>query len=379
MKSLLKENLILNLHTKIIVKKYALKNSKLYFGQYSKAKNTLIIIDEFLISNKKKIKYIKSSLKFIKNKKFYINKFYEPSFDNLGLIKKKFNNINFDLVIGIGGGSTIDLAKGYSVVSKYKNNLENLQGLNKFSYEAIPVICIPSVFGSGAEITPSAVFINNIKKIKGGINSEKLTPKLAILDSYLAQSENYKQHATCAYDALVHSIESNVSNISNKFTKKLSIYGAEMIFRGLKLLSKKNNTAFDYLAQGSIYSIISLMHSEQSIAGASSYPMAVFFKKKHAECGANYLTNSIKIINKKKKNLFDEIILNLYKNKLIKKATVGSLISELQFYFKYFKINQVDFDSDQKLLLVNKIYEMKMLDFSPVKFNKRDIIKFLNR
>ena len=55
MKSLLKENLILNLHTKIIVKKYALKNSKLYFDQYSKAKNTLIIIDEFLISNKKNL------------------------------------------------------------------------------------------------------------------------------------------------------------------------------------------------------------------------------------------------------------------------------------------------------------------------------------
>ena len=83
--------------------------------------------------------------------------------------------------------------------------------MNKFTFKPLPVICIPSIFGSGAEITPSAVFINNEKNLKGGINSNLLTPKIAILDTYFVQSPALSQHAICAFDALVHSIESYTS------------------------------------------------------------------------------------------------------------------------------------------------------------------------
>ena len=138
MKSLFKENLIININTKIIIKKKSLYKCRDYFGEYALKKNTLIIIDSYLKKNTNKLDYIKKSFSFLKKKKIYFNNFFEPNFENLNIIKNTFKKEKFDLVIGIGGGSTIDLAKGFSVVAKYSKKINNLQGLNKFSYLFLP-------------------------------------------------------------------------------------------------------------------------------------------------------------------------------------------------------------------------------------------------
>lgn len=378
MKSLNNENLIINCKTNIIIKNKGVKEAKYYLNKYSSKKNVLFVIDSYLKNKKNKLKYIKDSFNFFKKKSYYFNSFFEPNFNNLENIKYKLNGKKYDLIIGIGGGSTMDIAKGLSVVLKYKRKLNNLQGLNKFTFKPLPVICIPSIFGSGAEITPSAVFINNEKNLKGGINSNLLTPKIAILDTYFVQSPALSQHAICAFDALVHSIESYTSKIANVYTKNLSILGSEYIIRGLTLLSKKNKLGFDYIACGSIFSIISLMHAEQSLAGASSYPMAVYFNKKHALCGANYLSSSIKIINSKKSNIFDELILNLFQKKLIKENNIKSLVDKLDYFKNFFKMEKIKFSEKEKKFLIKEIYNMKMLEFSAIKFNRNDIKNFLN-
>ena len=120
------------------------------------------------------------------------------------------------------------------------------------------------------------------------------------------------------------------------------------------------------------------MHSEQSLAGASSYPMAVYFKKRHAECGANYLGNSIKLTANKKNTIYDNLVNNLYKKKLIEKNNIYSLIKKIDYFFNFFKINKVHFDHKEKIFLVDEIKKMKMLEFSSVKFSKKDIFNFLN-
>lgn len=376
MKTLNKESLIINISTRVIIKNKGLQNLKNYLDDL-KNKNALVLVDSFFKTNKIKLNYIKNSLFFLRKKKYIFNNYFEPNFNNLKYFKNKIINDKFDFIIAIGGGSTMDLAKGLSVVLQFKGRPELLQGMNKFEFNPLPVVCIPSIFGSGAEITPSAVFINEKNKIKGGINSSKVSPKIAILDSYLAESNNYKQHATCAFDALVHSIESYVSILSNDFTKNMALAGIENIFAGLSKLKKNNISSFENLAFGSLYSVISLMHSEQSIAGASSYPMAVYYNKNHAVCGANYLISSINLINSKKRNLWRGMTAHLYKKKLINEDSVKSLTHKLEYFkFKY-DIEKIKFSEKEITFLVKKIKEMKMLDYTPVKFNSKDIKKFL--
>ena len=158
----------------------------------------------------------------------------------------------------------------------------------------------------------------------------------------------------------------------------MSIIGSEYTLKGLINLKKFPKLSFKYLALGSIYSIISLMHSEQSIAGAASYPMAVFFNKKHAHCGLSFLDNSIKVMNKKKKNLWDDLLQNLYHHKLIDKNTINSLIDKLKYLRKDFEIDKIIFNREEKAFLTNQILQMKVLNLSPIKFTRSDIKNFLD-
>lgn len=163
MKTLNKESLIINISTRVIIKNKGLQNLKNYLDDL-KNKNALVLVDSFFKTNKIKLNYIKNSLFFLRKKKYIFNNYFEPNFNNLKYFKNKIINDKFDFIIAIGGGSTMDLAKGLSVVLQFKGRPELLQGMNKFEFNPLPVVCIPSIFGSGAEITPSAVFIN--EKIK---------------------------------------------------------------------------------------------------------------------------------------------------------------------------------------------------------------------
>ena len=121
----------------------------------------------------------------------------------------------------------------------YEGDLRQLQGQDKFKFKTINQISIPTIFGSGAELTPSAVFINENTKVKGGINSELIRSKIAILDPDIAKSDNFEKLAECSFDALVHCLESYTSKISNNYTKTMSIMGAKYILKGfLKSLLK---------------------------------------------------------------------------------------------------------------------------------------------
>ena len=156
-----------------------MNNLNVYLEKF-KNKKTLVILDDYLKNNQKRA-YINNSLKFIKNKKIIINSFYEPTFLNLEKIIHSIKGAKFELIIGIGGGSTIDVAKGLSVSMNYKKNIRNLQGIDKFNHDPIPVVAIPSIFGSGAEITPSAVFINEKTKIKGVLILKKFSQNMHFL------------------------------------------------------------------------------------------------------------------------------------------------------------------------------------------------------
>ena len=376
MKSLFNENLIINIKTKIFIKKKLLSESFRYLQIYSKSE-TLIILDNFLKFDKVKLNYIKKSLKFLKKKEFIFNYSFEPSFDDLKNIKSKIKNKKINLIIAIGGGSTLDIGKGLSITLKYAGRIEKLQGQDKFSQSTIPVVSIPTIFGSGAEITPSAVFINKNTNIKGGINSPLIQPVISLIDLYLAKPKNYKQHVICAFDGLVHAIESYHSTLSNNFTKFMAINGASFILSGIDKIKSDKYKALENIAEGSIYSIISLMHSEQNITGASSYPLAIYYGYNHAYCGASFLEKSILIINKKNPYLFHSLINELKFKKIIREKSVNSLVQKLQSIKKEYKIKNIILEDKQISKVANQTKTMSMLNTSPVKFSLKDIKSFL--
>ena len=109
---------------------------------------------------------------------------------------------------------------------------------------------------------------------------------------YFSLSNDYKQQIICSFDSLVHSIESFSSTIGNNFTKQMAMLGCYYVLQGIKILKNNDLEGLNKIAEGSLYSIISLLHSEQNITGASSYQLALYFGYKHAHCGASFLHKS---------------------------------------------------------------------------------------
>jgi len=109
----------------------------------------------------------------------------EPPFKVVDLGVKLARQENCDGVLGFGGGSSIDSAKGIALVAAREGKLQDYVGENKIDCSGLPTIMIPTTAGTGSEGTGVAIFTDEIKEVKVGIASPFLIPDVAIVDPEL--------------------------------------------------------------------------------------------------------------------------------------------------------------------------------------------------
>ena len=112
-----------------------------------------------------------------------------------------------DLVIGIGGGSCLDMAKCAALVLSHGGAVQDYYGEFKVPGPALPVIAVPTTAGTGSEATPVAVISDPDRTLKVGISSPHLIPAAAICDPDLTLSCPPGLTAIAGADALTHAIE----------------------------------------------------------------------------------------------------------------------------------------------------------------------------
>ena len=113
-----------------------------------------------------------------------------------------------DVVIGLGGGSNLDLAKAVAVLLKHPGPISTYYGENNVPGPITPVVAVPTTAGTGSEVSPVAVVADPERAIKVGIASRALIPKWAIVDPALTLSCPASVTAHSGMDALTHAIES---------------------------------------------------------------------------------------------------------------------------------------------------------------------------
>lgn len=112
-----------------------------------------------------------------------------------------------DLVIGIGGGSCIDLAKCAGLILTHGGKLEDYYGEFRIPARILPVIAVPTTSGTGSEVTPVAVVSDSERTLKVGISSPYMIPAAAICDPILTWTCPPPLTAIAGADALTHAIE----------------------------------------------------------------------------------------------------------------------------------------------------------------------------
>jgi alcohol dehydrogenase class IV len=138
-----------------------------------------------------------------------------------------------DLIVCIGGGSTIDTGKAANVVYTHGGTVEdynvNTGGITRIENKLLPLIAVPSTAGTGSEVTNVSVIIGVRRGVKFGVLSPFLVPTLAMLDPKLTVGLGKGTTASTGIDALTHCIESYVSLDCCCIADAEALHGIRMI------------------------------------------------------------------------------------------------------------------------------------------------------
>lgn len=148
-----------------------------------------------------------------------------------------------DVVVGVGGGSCMDMAKCVATLLTHGGSLRDYYGENKVPGPVAPVIAVPTTSGTGSEVTPVAVIADTERGTKVGISSPYLIPRIAVCDPELTLTCPPGLTAVSGADALTHAIESYTAarrQVTPDLTVKNVFVGKNVLSDAFGLVSLKN-------------------------------------------------------------------------------------------------------------------------------------------
>ncbi len=215
----------------------------------------------------------------------------EPTYDALEDMRPKFADPAMQAVLGLGGGSALDMAKAMAVLVHNRKPAIEYRGFDRMTEPVLPIIAIPTTAGTGSEVTPNASLIDSLEKKKMGINGEVVRPCYALIDPELTLSCPKGPTISAAVDSMVHATEAYAAKKTNPIARLFAGEGFQRVFNALpQLISDLENTDLRReVMYGAFLSGIALMHSGTGPAAAMSYPLGVHYKVPHGLGGGIFL------------------------------------------------------------------------------------------
>ncbi|CAH0347453.1 iron-containing alcohol dehydrogenase [Bacillus sp. CECT 9360] len=194
-----------------------------------------------------------------------------------------------ELVIGLGGGSALDLAKLAAVLAVHDGKVAdylNLSGTKQINQKGLPKILIPTTAGTGSEVTNISVL--SLESTKDVIAHDYLLADAAIVDPELTVSVPPKVTAATGIDALTHAIEAYVSVNASPTTEGLSLQAIRLISRSLRKAVKDGNDqqARIDMSEGSYMAGLAFFNAGVAGVHALAYPLGGQFHIAHGDSNA---------------------------------------------------------------------------------------------
>ncbi len=190
-----------------------------------------------------------------------------PTPDTISSALNYCGNKELDLIIAIGGGSVIDLSKGFA--AEYKDKID--------------IIAIPTTFGSGSELTQWATIWDFKAGKKLSADNINLKPKKAIICKEFSHTINKRLLLATTLDALSHAMEAYWSKFTNPLVKRLAIGSVTLITENLPVAMNdtNNHKARDILCDASVLSALAFSQTRTTACHGISYPLTLDYNIEH--------------------------------------------------------------------------------------------------
>jgi alcohol dehydrogenase len=193
-----------------------------------------------------------------------------------------------DILVAIGGGSSIDAAKAVGVLANNPAPLMQYEGANKISNPLPPLVAIPTTAGTGSEVTGAAVITDKARKYKCSIRSVLLIPRVALLDPEVLCTLPPPVLAATGMDAFTHAYEAFVSTLTNPVSQGLAYDSMRIIGNNLRRFyaNPDNVEAAGYMLLASTMAGMAFYNGRVGIVHAMAHPLGGFFDIPHGMANA---------------------------------------------------------------------------------------------
>lgn len=212
-----------------------------------------------------------------------------PDVTQVDACAERIQRGGMDIVVAMGGGSAMDLAKAASAVA--------VSGGSITAYHAtgvpvpdrhLPLVAVPTTAGTGSEVTCVSVLTNRAAGRKAPINSDSFYPRVAIVDPELTYSVPAHVTASCGMDVLSQAIEGYWSKGHQPICDALAVHAARLVFRWLPLAvaEPRNAEARERMCEASVTAGLAFTLPKTTSSHACSFPLTNIYGIPHGEaCG----------------------------------------------------------------------------------------------
>lgn len=207
----------------------------------------------------------------------------EPSYSDFELLMNIAKQANPDAVIGIGGGSVLDVAKLVAAQLNNTQSLTEIVGIGLLKGRTKTLICAPATSGTGSEVSPNAILVDDSDHQKKGIISPFLVPDIVYVDPLLSMSVPPHITAATGLDALIHCIEAYTNKFSHPLIDMYAIEGIRLIAANIVQAVKNGNDEYarSQVSMGSLLGGFCLGPVNTAAVHALSYPLGSSFNLAH--------------------------------------------------------------------------------------------------
>lgn len=207
----------------------------------------------------------------------------DPRFEIVEDALKVLRATQADTVIGIGGGSSLDMAKITAVMATNDGPVGKYFGIDQVPTPGLKTILIPTTAGTGSEVTPIVILSDHHEKLKKGIVSPYLFPACALLDAELTLGLPPKVTAATGMDALIHAVEAYTSVNATPTSDMLAKEAITLIFNNIRTAYANGDdlAARAGMLRGSMLAGMAFANAGVTAVHAFAYPIGAEFHIPH--------------------------------------------------------------------------------------------------